>query len=203
MGIVTGSQIDVRKPDPATIHILDIAHGLANTARFTGQTKPHYSVAAHSLLVCEFAKLMGASLITQLYALLHDAPEGLIGDIISPVKSLPEVASAYNPIEDSFMDIIWTKYGSSGDVDFALVDFADDEVLTLEKDTVNSVGFTGNLKYNNAQAGRAWLDKWIELQGAIQNARLAEAKHTLPKTSTINEITEITQPAIYGEMWED
>lgn len=89
--MLSGRRLDLLDPTPLDIEIEDIAHGLAFVARWNGQTRGDwaYSVAEHSLLVERiFARLdPGAAPAWRLAALLHDAPEYVIGDMISPVKS--------------------------------------------------------------------------------------------------------------------
>jgi hypothetical protein len=89
--MLSGRRLDLLDPTPVDIEIEDIAHGLAFVARWNGQTLGDwpYSVAEHSLLVEEiFARLEpDAPRRWRLAALLHDAPEYVIGDMISPVKA--------------------------------------------------------------------------------------------------------------------
>ena len=88
--MLSGRRLDLLDPTPMDIEIVDIAHGLAFVARWNGQTHGDwaYSVAEHSILVEEiFTRQTGAAPKWQLAALLHDAPEYVIGDMISPVKA--------------------------------------------------------------------------------------------------------------------
>ena len=89
--MLSGRRLDLLDPSPFDVEIEDIAHGLAFVARWNGQTRGEhpYSVAEHSLLVEEiFGRLVpGAEARWRLAALLHDAPEYVIGDMISPVKA--------------------------------------------------------------------------------------------------------------------
>ena len=88
--MLSGRRLDLLDPTPMDIEIEDIAHGLAFVARWNGQTRGDfaYSVAEHSLLVEQiYARQNPANVKWQLAALLHDAPEYVIGDMISPVKS--------------------------------------------------------------------------------------------------------------------
>ena len=84
--MLSGRRLDLLDPTPLDIEIEDIAHGLAFVARWNGQTKGDfaYSVAEHSLLVEEIYSLQNPSAPTKwrLAALLHDAPEYVIGDMI-------------------------------------------------------------------------------------------------------------------------
>ena len=88
--MLSGRRLDLLDPTPLDIEIADIAHGLAFVARWNGQTQGDwpYSVAEHSLLVEALLQRMLPDWPARwrLAALLHDAPEYVIGDMISPVK---------------------------------------------------------------------------------------------------------------------
>ncbi len=89
--MLSGRRLDLLNPSPLDIEIADIAHGLARVARWNGQTLgPHaFSVAQHCLLVEQLAGQLSPRLARtlRLAALLHDAPEYVIGDLISPFKA--------------------------------------------------------------------------------------------------------------------
>ena len=97
-----GRRLDLLDPTPVDIEIEDIAHGLAFVARWNGQTRGDwpYSVAEHSLLVEEIYSRTtpAAPPRWKLAALLHDAPEYVIGDMISPVKAA--VGPGYGALDD-------------------------------------------------------------------------------------------------------
>src|SRR5438445_13775086 len=89
--MLSGRRLDLLDPSPLDIEIADIAHGLARVARWNGQTKGAYiySVAQHSLLVETIARADARLDRRQrLAVLLHDAPEYVIGDMISPFKAV-------------------------------------------------------------------------------------------------------------------
>jgi 5'-deoxynucleotidase YfbR-like HD superfamily hydrolase len=88
--MLSGRRLDLLDPTPFDIEIEDIAHGLAFVARWNGQTAGDwpYSVAEHSLLVEEIVAQAEPNPRWRLAALLHDAPEYVIGDMISPVKGV-------------------------------------------------------------------------------------------------------------------
>jgi uncharacterized protein len=100
--MLSGRRLDLLDPSPLDIEISDIAHGLARVARWNGQTAGDhaFSVAQHSLLVEAIysRQAKDASPDQQLAALLHDAPEYVIGDMISPFKSV--VGGGYKAVEE-------------------------------------------------------------------------------------------------------
>src|SRR4051812_13932992 len=106
--MLSGRRLDLLNPSPLDIEIEDIAHGLARVARWNGQTKGHYafSVAQHSIMVERFvAELRPKALRSlRLSALLHDAAEYVIGDLISPFKAA--VGIDYKSFENTLMRAI-------------------------------------------------------------------------------------------------
>lgn len=99
--MLSGRRLDLLDPSPLDIEIADVAHGLARVARWNGQTRGDhaFSVAQHSLLVEEiFRSISGdAAASWHLAALLHDAPEYVIGDMISPFKAT--MGGSYKAVE--------------------------------------------------------------------------------------------------------
>jgi 5'-deoxynucleotidase YfbR-like HD superfamily hydrolase len=89
--MLSGRRLDLLDPSPLDIEIEDIAHGLARVARWNGQTigTHAFSVAQHSMLVEEICRKLAPEWDKKrrLLALLHDAPEYVIGDMISPFKA--------------------------------------------------------------------------------------------------------------------
>ncbi|MGL6211690.1 MAG: HD domain-containing protein [Paracoccaceae bacterium] len=111
--MLSGRRLDLLDPTPMDIEIEDIAHGLAFVARWNGQTCGDwpYSVAEHSLLVVEIFDRMypGEPARWRLAALLHDAPEYVIGDMISPVKSA--VGPAYGEMDLRLTAAVHLRFG--------------------------------------------------------------------------------------------
>jgi len=111
--MLSGRRLDLLDPTPMDIEIEDIAHGLAFVARWNGQTRGDYaySVAEHSLLVERIFTVMNpkTSVKWQLAALLHDAPEYVIGDMISPVKAA--VGPGYEALDERLMAAIHIRFG--------------------------------------------------------------------------------------------
>ena len=114
--MLSGRRLDLIDPSPLDVEIGDIAHGLARVARWNGQTKgPEiFSVAQHSLLVeALFAARDVASPQARLAALLHDAPEYVIGDMISPFKAA--VGGDYKLVEARLMRAVLIRFGLTAD----------------------------------------------------------------------------------------
>lgn len=111
--MLSGRRLDLLDPSPLDIEIEDIAHGLAFVARWNGQTRGDfpYSVAEHSLLVEEiFARISPRPLPRwRLAALLHDAPEYVIGDMISPVKHA--VGPGYATLDTRLAQAVRLRFG--------------------------------------------------------------------------------------------
>lgn len=111
--MLSGRRLDLLDPTPLDIEISDIAHGLAFVARWNGQTRGDwpYSVAEHSLLVESlFARANpGLPARWRMAALLHDAPEYVIGDMISPVKAA--VGPAYGELDRRLTVAIHLRFG--------------------------------------------------------------------------------------------
>ncbi len=111
--MLSGRRLDLLDPSPLDVEIDDIAHGLARVARWNGQTVGGhaFSVAQHSVVVLDLALSFRPSLDPpgQLAALLHDAPEYVIGDLISPFKAA--VGLNYKSIENRLQSAIHIRYG--------------------------------------------------------------------------------------------
>ncbi|QDI77600.1 MULTISPECIES: HD domain-containing protein [Leisingera] len=111
--MLSGRRLDLLDPTPVDIEIEDIAHGLAFVARWNGQTRGDfaYSVAEHSLLVEDIFSRMypKAPVKWRLAALLHDAPEYVIGDMISPVKAA--VGPGYGELDQRLTTAIHLRFG--------------------------------------------------------------------------------------------
>lgn len=111
--MLSGRRLDLLDPSPLDIEIEDIAHGLAFVARWNGQTLGDfpYSVAEHSLLVEEIHARLAprAEPRWRLAALLHDAPEYVIGDMISPVKSA--IGPGYAALDKRLAQAVHIRFG--------------------------------------------------------------------------------------------
>jgi len=111
--MLSGRRLDLLDPSPLDVEIADIAHGLARVARWNGQTEgTHiFSVAQHTLLVEVVARARWPNLDrdARLEIMLHDAPEYVIGDMISPFKAV--MGGAYKAVEARLLAAIHVRFG--------------------------------------------------------------------------------------------
>ncbi|MEF2071957.1 HD family hydrolase [Consotaella aegiceratis] len=114
--MLSGRRLDLIDPSPLDVEISDIAHGLARVARWNGQTKGDFafSVAQHSLIVEEIVARTESDPRWRLAALLHDAPEYVIGDMISPFKSV--MGGDYKLVERRLTAAIHLRFGLPSDL---------------------------------------------------------------------------------------
>src|SRR5580658_4857733 len=120
--MLSGRRLDLLEPSPLDIEIEDIAHGLARVARWNGQTRGShaFSVAHHSVLnerlVTELSPRLSRE--ARLMALLHDAPEYVVGDLISPFKAA--IGVNYKDLELKLQAAIHLRFGLNAVVSPAL-----------------------------------------------------------------------------------
>ena len=111
--MLSGRRLDLLNPAAKDVEVEDIAHGLARVSRWNGQTSGDhaFSVAQHSLLVEQIFRCekKDAKPDEQLYALLHDGAEYVIGDIISPFKAT--MGGSYKQVEERLQNAIHEKLG--------------------------------------------------------------------------------------------
>jgi 5'-deoxynucleotidase YfbR-like HD superfamily hydrolase len=111
--MLSGRRLDLIDPSPLDIEVADIAHGLARVARWNGQTSgAHiFSVAQHTLLVEAVMRAQNPRIDARLRlaALLHDAPEYVIGDMISPFKAV--LGGDYKAVEKRLLAAIHIRFG--------------------------------------------------------------------------------------------
>ena len=111
--MLSGRKLDILSPSPLDIEIEDIALGLSRVTRWNGQTtgKHPYSVAQHSMLVEELFNNEYPDLNKKwnLAALLHDSPEYVIGDLITPFKYA--LNNSYRFVEDNLTKAIYIRFG--------------------------------------------------------------------------------------------
>lgn len=143
--MLSGRRLDILDPSPLDVELSDIAHGLARVARWNGQTEGDFafSVAQHSLLVLGvFSQLNPtAGSEERLHALLHDAPEYVMGDIISPFKAA--MGGNYKEVENRLLGAVYLRFALKAAPPAALqkqIKRADREAAYLE--ATHLAGFT-------------------------------------------------------------
>jgi 5'-deoxynucleotidase YfbR-like HD superfamily hydrolase len=132
--MLSGRRLDLLDPSPLDVEIDDIAHGLARVARWNGQTfgDHAFSVAQHCVLVEELALRLEPKLEPKyrLTVLLHDAPEYVIGDMISPFKAV--VGGGYKTVEAKLEAAIHIRFGLPATLPAAI------KALTKQADHVSA-----------------------------------------------------------------
>jgi 5'-deoxynucleotidase YfbR-like HD superfamily hydrolase len=185
--MLSGRRLDLLDPSPLDVEIADIAHGLARVARWNGQTSGDhiFSVAQHTLLVEAIARIRAPRLDRRgrLAVLLHDAPEYVIGDMISPFKAV--IGDSYKAVEQRLLAAIHLRFGLPAELPrdlVALIKAADQAAAYLEAtrlagfDLIESRRFFGRPPALPARLERDYLTPWPANQA---EARFLERFHKL------------------------
>ena len=177
--MLSGRRLDLLDPSPLDIEIEDIAHGLARVARWNGQTKGDhaFSVAQHCVLVDQiFAHCNERpSKQLRLVALLHDAPEYVIGDMISPFKAA--LGLNYKAFEHRLMAAIHIRFGlppKASDVTEALIKQADKMAAYLEATQLAGFSISEAEKFFGRPKGLSGDKKFHALETWEPNKAAAE-----------------------------
>jgi 5'-deoxynucleotidase YfbR-like HD superfamily hydrolase len=154
--MLSGRRLDLIDPSPLDVEIEDIAHGLARVARWNGQTHGNhiFSVAQHTLLVEEVARCRVGMLDRRLRLalLLHDAPEYVIGDMISPFKAIIE--GNYKTVERRLLTAIHLRFGLPPELPsdvIAIIKAADRGAAFLEATLLAGFGVTEARRFFGAR----------------------------------------------------
>ena len=178
MVTIFGIEVDLLNPTPEMIDIRDIAYSLGRQCRYNGMTSQHCSVAEHSIFVAELVKHAGGSQHEQFCALLHDAHEAYIGDMIQPMKTMPGLGRLYEALEKDWIVHVGRKFKLSNSKEvWAIVHEADmaaaatemRDLTKFEEDVWRSVGNARHQKIEktmDARAARwAFLERFLDLGG--------------------------------------
>ena len=143
--MLSGRRLDLLNPSPLDIEIEDIARGISRVARWNGQTSGEYplSVAQHSVIVAELLKSYNENIEIkwQLAALLHDAAEYIISDMITPLKSF--LGEEYIQLEDKIQSAINIRFSLPGEIPkkiYKLIKYCDRQTAFIE--AIQLAGFT-------------------------------------------------------------
>jgi hypothetical protein len=137
----SGIEIDLLNPQPAAFNITDIAVGLGNLCRFSGQVRRFYSVAEHSVLVSDLLGVSGRYDL-RLAGLLHDASEAYTGDLTAPMKYVirldPMVGKHhFDEVVDGIERAICDQFDLElSDEDHAAIKRADNQALRIEAEAL-------------------------------------------------------------------
>jgi 5'-deoxynucleotidase YfbR-like HD superfamily hydrolase len=187
--MLSGRRLDLLNPSPLDVEIDDIAHGLARVARWNGQTSGShiFSVAQHTLLVEAIARIRSPRLDRKrrLAVLLHDAPEYVIGDMISPFKAV--IGDNYKGVEARLLAAIHLRFGlppvRAADLE-ALIKAADRSAAFLEAtrlagfQAAEARKFFGPPPQVPSQIERDYLTPW---PAEVAQARLRERLENLAR----------------------
>ena len=143
--MLSGRRLDLLNPSPLDIEIEDIARGISRVARWNGQTSGEYplSVAQHSVIVAELLKSYNENIEIkwQLAALLHDAAEYIISDMITPLKSF--LGEEYIQLEEKIQSAIYIRFSLPAEIPkkiYKLIKNCDRQTAFIE--AIQLAGFT-------------------------------------------------------------
>lgn len=189
--MLSGRRLDLLDPSPLDVELDDIAHGLARVARWNGQTiGTHiFSVAQHSLLVEAIADGLNPDMSRswRLAVLLHDAPEYVIGDIISPFKAI--IGDAYKAVEARLLAAVHIHYGLPPEPSVILKRFikrADRQAAFLEATKLAGFSREEAIKFFGRpeplpRSIQAYLEPWPVMEAQERfRARVLEVTATPP-----------------------
>lgn len=146
MQTYTGRKVYVCDPTVADVDPVDIAHALSMICRFGGHCRAFYSVAQHSVLVMLRVRQLCGRIPVQLAALMHDATEAYVGDLIRPLKRDPFL-EGYCEIEDRWADVIGHRFGVLDELRDPLIKQADLEMLATESRDYMNISEKWDLPY--------------------------------------------------------
>ncbi len=155
---LTGKQFNLFEPTPEMIDIQDIAAGLANKGHFSGLTPSYFSIAQHSVLVCDEFSFWDFFIDPKLklLALLHDAAEAYIGDMIKPLKvRIPQ----FSQVEENIMKAICARYG----LDYSSLHLIKPTDLLIQEMEYNAFYNEGRITYMNPERAKLeFIDRFNE-----------------------------------------
>jgi uncharacterized protein len=178
----TGGYFDLANPRPEDVRIEDIAIGLSNLCRYTGQIPDDrfYSVAEHSVHCVEFCKRKFPEIASRNVlkaVLLHDAAEAYCGDVSKPLKNLLlEYTDGYTKIEQKICHAIWQALDIPSGAD-EIIKYCDRTLLFTEKEQIfgrrdawtdqskYEIPYWLNLRFWSPSSARQFfMNAWREIQ---------------------------------------
>lgn len=162
----SGSSVDVMNFDLSSVNLDDIAQSLALICRYNGHIPSFYSVAEHSVRVAWWLRQHGYDEEIQLSGLLHDAAECYVGDMIRPLKRVPEVGKVHQGLEHAISKQIHTVLGGTFPHPKAVHD-ADRAIYDWEVANIRTGKATG---WSWDMAKEAFLDRYQYLTSGLVEA---------------------------------
>ncbi|WP_108817824.1 YfbR-like 5'-deoxynucleotidase [Pseudovibrio sp. Alg231-02] len=143
--MLSGRRLNLLDPSPLDVELSDIAHGLARVARWNGQTigDHAFSVAQHCVVVEEIALMLKPDLDIQwrMAILLHDAPEYVIGDMISPFKNV--MGGTYKAVEERLHHAIHRAFNLPPDLPVSIAKLAKKaDIISAYLEAIHLAGFS-------------------------------------------------------------
>jgi len=143
--MLSGRRLNLLDPSPLDVELSDIAHGLARVARWNGQTigDHAFSVAQHCVVVEEIALMLKPDLDVQwrMAILLHDAPEYVIGDMISPFKNV--MGGTYKAVEERLHHAIHRAFDLPADLPASIAKLAKKaDIISAYLEAIHLAGFS-------------------------------------------------------------
>jgi hypothetical protein len=156
---LSGKQFSLFDPTPEMVDIRDIAAGLSNKGHFSGLTPTFFSIAQHCVMVCDEFSFLGPhddDPGLKLLALLHDAAEAYVGDMIKPLKvRIPQFSS----IEENIMKAICARYG----LDYSSLHLIKPSDLFIQEVEYNAFYRGGRIRsMDPEQSKKVFLDRFNE-----------------------------------------
>lgn len=163
---VKGNPFNLLRPEPHMVDLEEIAHALSMQCRYNGHVPSFYSVAEHSVRVSVVLEDDGHSADVQMAGLLHDAAEAYCGDMVRPMKLVPELGIPFDEIEDGIATVVFAGLGHSNLYPLCeAVHAADKAVYSWEVENIRSGKRPGDTP---SMARAAFIDRYEELLTALQ-----------------------------------
>lgn len=163
---VKGNPFNLLRPEPSMVELEEVAHSLSMQCRYNGHVPSFYSVAEHSVRVSVLLEDDGHSVDVQMAGLLHDAAEAYCGDMVRPLKLIPELGIPFDEIEDGIAIAVFAGLGHSDLYPLSeSVHLADKAVYAWEVQNIRTGKRQGDTPL---MARTAFIERYEELLLALQ-----------------------------------
>lgn len=191
----SGIKFDIENPTPEMVSLEDISWSLSMTCRYNGQIPSFYSVAEHSCLVADWLATNGHEHLA-FAGLMHDAAEAYIGDIVRPMKLIPEFAVIYNEFER----LVETAIGEKFNVDLYPIDpivkEADKAIYEWEVENIRSGKMQG---LPPTEAHNTFMSFFNHYQPKHNFTRESQMEYNKPITDMTDAEIDAETEIVYGD----